>query len=193
MKIILASKSPRRKEILENLNIDFEIITADTDETSDLSSPEKLVEELAFRKAEAVKKLLIKEDKFSKEYVIIGCDTVVCKDGNILGKPKNREESRQMLNLLSGDSHSVISGLAVISEDKTTVSHEVTKVYFDSLSTSEIEAYITTGECDDKAGAYGIQGLASKFIKGIDGCYFNVVGLPVNLLYGVLKDFNIQI
>ena len=193
MKIILASKSPRRKEILKNLNIDFKIITADTDEDSDIPSPEKLVEELAFRKAEAVKKLLIKEDKFSNECVIIGCDTVVCKDGKILGKPKSREESRQMLNLLSGDSHSVISGLAVISKNKTTVSHEVTKVYFDTLTNSEIEAYIATGECDDKAGAYGIQGLASKFIKGIEGCYFNVVGLPVNILYSILKDFSIQI
>ncbi|MBR4073673.1 MAG: septum formation protein Maf [Clostridia bacterium] len=188
MKIILASKSPRRKEILENLNINFEIITADTNESSCLTCPEKLVEELALRKAEAVKNLLIKKNKFTPDSVIIGCDTVVSKGGKILGKPENRTEAKKMLENLSGSEHKVISGLAVITADKTMLSHEVTKVYFDKLSLEEITAYVATGECDDKAGAYGIQGIAGKFIKGIEGCYFNVVGLPVNLLYRMFKD-----
>lgn len=188
MKIILASKSPRRKEILENLELDFEIITADTDEDSDILDPQKLVEELAFRKANAVKELLIKENKYSCESVIIGCDTVVANDDNILGKPKDRADAVSMLRSLSGKKHRVISGLAVIKGDKTIISNEVTEVLFDNLSETEIENYVNSGECDDKAGAYAIQGLASKFIKGINGCYFNVVGLPVNLLYNTLKE-----
>ncbi len=192
MKIILASKSPRRREILSNLNIDFEIITADTDESSDIKSPEELVEELAFRKAQAAKDLLVSSGDFEEDYVIIGCDTVVSKDGKILGKPENREDAIAMLTLLSDSEHKVISGLAVLKGGKTLISHEVTNVYFDKLSDEEIIGYVSTGECDDKAGAYGIQGLASKFVKGINGCYFNVVGLPVNLLYRTLKELNVE-
>ena len=192
MKIILASKSPRRKEILSNLNIEFEIITADTDESSDIIFPEALVEELAFRKAFAVKELLSAQGDYGEDYVIIGCDTIVSKDNKILGKPENREDAISMLTMLSDSEHKVISGLAVLKGNEKTVSHELTKVYFDKLTADEIKSYTETGECDDKAGAYGIQGLASKFIKGIDGCYFNVVGLPVNLLYRIFKELEIQ-
>ena len=120
--------------------------------------------------------------------VIIGCDTVVSKDELILGKPKDRKDASLMLKTLSGNEHQVLSGVALIKGDKAVVSHEVTKVYFDDLSEKEIEDYIASGESDDKAGAYGIQGLASKFVKKINGCYFNVVGLPVNLLYRMLKE-----
>lgn len=190
MKIILASKSPRRKEILSNLNMDFEIITADTDESSDITQPEKLVEELAFRKAQAVKNLLIGQNELTYDCVIIGCDTVVSKDNKILGKPKDRVDAALMLRMLSDSEHKVVSGLAVLKGDKAIISHEVTKVYFDKLSEEEINDYVASGESDDKAGAYGIQGLASKFIKGINGCYFNVVGLPVNLLYSILKELS---
>ena len=188
MKIILASKSPRRKEILENLKLDFEIITADTNEDSDIKDPQKLVEELAKRKAEAVKNLLIAENKYSLDDIIIGCDTVVANDNVILGKPKDRDDATSMLHSLSGKKHRVISGLAILKGEKSFISNEVTEVLFDNLSETEIENYVKTGECDDKAGAYAIQGLASKFIKGINGCYFNVVGLPVNLLYNALKE-----
>ena len=188
MRLILASKSPRRKEILTNLNMDFEIITADEDEDSDIVSPHKLVEELAFRKANAVKKLLESKGEFTDNTIIIGCDTVVSKDDLILGKPKDRKDAYLMLKTLSGNEHQVLSGVALIKGDKVVVSHEVTKVYFDDLSEKEIEDYIASGESDDKAGGYGIQGLASKFVKKIDGCYFNVVGLPVNLLYRMLKE-----
>ncbi len=192
MKIILASKSPRRKEILSNLNINFEVITADTDESSDITVPEKLVEELALRKAGAVKDMLISQGNFGEDCVIIGCDTVVSKDGKILGKPKDRKDAVLMLESLSDSEHKVISGLAVLKGNDALISHEITRVYFDKLSDEEILSYVSTGESDDKAGAYGIQGLASKFIKGIEGCYFNVVGLPVNLLYRTLKELNIE-
>lgn len=187
MKIILASKSPRRKEILENLALDFEIITADTSEDSDIRDPQKLVEELALRKAGAVKNLLISKNEYSSDLVIIGCDTVVANDNKLLGKPKDRADAVSMLRSLSGKKHRVISGLAVLKGDKKIISNEVTEVLFDDLSEKEITDYVKSGESDDKAGGYAIQGLASKFIKGINGCYFNVVGLPVNLLYNALK------
>ena len=193
MNIILASKSPRRKEILENLNVDFKILTAETDENSDTTVPELLVKELALKKATAVKELLIKENEFTDDTVIIGADTVVCKDGQILGKPKDRQNAAEMLRLLSGDKHSVISGIAVIYGETYLSECETTSVYFDALTDKETDSYISSGECDDKAGAYGIQGFASKFINRIDGCYFNVVGLPVNLLYRMLKELKIDI
>ena len=190
MEIILASKSPRRSEILQNLNIKFTVITAETDEASDTKDPEKLVEELALKKALAVKELLEGQNRFDTNTLIIGADTVVCKDGEILGKPKNKADAKRMLKALSNDSHRVISGISVITADKQISAHEVTTVCFDAITDDEIDEYISTGECDDKAGSYAIQGLASRFIKGINGCYFNVVGLPVNLLYKILKSIN---
>jgi len=189
MKIILASKSPRRKEILENLKIDFKVLSADADESTDIAEPKALVKELALRKAEAVKNLLIKNRQYSDDTVIIGCDTVVYSNGKILGKPKDRKDAFQMLKELSGKCHTVTSGIALVKKDKTLIDSETTTVFFDDITDGEIEEYVATGESDDKAGAYGIQGLASKFIKGIEGCYFNVVGLPVNLLHKMLKKF----
>lgn len=193
MNIILASKSPRRREILENLNVKFSIVTAETDENSNTLNPQELVKELALKKASAVMEKLIAENKFTDDTVIIGSDTVVSKDGKILGKPKDRENAKEMLNMLSGDSHKVISGIAIITSNRKLTAAETTDVYFDKMSEHEIKAYIDSGECDDKAGAYGIQGKASRFIKKIDGCYFNVVGLPVNLLHNMAKELNIDI
>lgn len=193
MNIILASKSPRRREILENLDVDFSIITAETDEISDTQNPEELVKELALKKASAVMEKLISENKFTADTVIIGSDTVVAKDGKILGKPKDRQNAKEMLCMLSGDCHKVISGIALIVGERKMTSCETTEVYFDKLTTEEIETYVSTGECDDKAGAYGIQGKASRFIKKIDGCYFNVVGLPVNLLHNMARKMEINI
>lgn len=192
MNIILASKSPRRREILNTLNVKFNIVTAETDENSDTQNPEELVKELALKKASAVMEKLIAENKFTDDTVIIGSDTVVSKDGKILGKPKDRENAKEMLNMLSGDSHKVISGIAIITSNRKLTAVETTDVYFDKMSEYEIKAYIDSGECDDKAGAYGIQGKASRFIKKIDGCYFNVVGLPVNLLHNMAKELNID-
>ena len=187
MKFILASKSPRRREILADLGLEFEIITADTDESCELTDPRAFVEELALRKGRAV------ADKLDDDTVIIASDTVVACGGEILGKPQDRADARRMLGMLSGTKHDVISGVALISKDKEAVASEVTHVIFDTLSDSDKEIYLNSNEPYDKAGAYAIQGLASMWIKGIDGDYFNVVGLPVKRLHDLLlSEFGID-
>lgn len=193
MKIILASKSPRRREILQNLGVKFDIITSETDETSDITDPCELVEELAFRKATDVYVKVKNNGAISKNTVVIGCDTVVSCNGEILGKPKTRDEAFRMISMLSGRSHNVISGIAVIFNDKIIVRHEITKVFFDKLNDNDINKYISTEEPYDKAGGYAVQGLASRFISRLEGCYFNVVGLPVNLLYRITKELDLDI
>lgn len=183
MKIILASKSPRRQEILTNLGYDFEVITAETDESFDISEPSKLVMQLAKRKAYTVADLHCDNNS-----VIIACDTVVATENEILGKPKDKQDARRMLSELSGNIHSVYSGLCLIKGDKILTDYCKTDVYFDKLTEKDIDWYISQNEWSDKAGGYGIQGKASVFIRKIDGDYFNVVGLPVNLLYKMLKE-----
>ena len=187
MKFILASKSPRRREILSELGLEFEIITADTDESCDLKDPCAFVEELALRKGLAV------ADRLGDDKIIIASDTVVACGGEILGKPTDRDDAERMLNLLSGSRHQVISGIALISKQKQAVASEVTQVIFDTLTASDKEIYLSSSESYDKAGAYAIQGLASMWIKGIEGDYFNVVGLPVKGLHDLLlKEFGID-
>lgn len=183
MKYILASKSPRRREILENLGIQFEIVTAETDESDTETDPRLLVERLAARKGEAVRRLLEESGRaLDDDTVIISSDTVVAVDGKILGKPQNREDAYRMLKLLSGRSHQVVSGISLIGKDRSEATHEVTHVEFDELDEETLDRYLSTAEPYDKAGAYAIQGLASAWISGIRGCYFNVVGLPVHRL-----------
>ena len=182
MRLILASKSPRRREILENLGLEFEIVTADTDESSDLTNPYALVEELSRRKGEAVRELLLSQGQDLTDTVIIASDTVVSIDGEILGKPCDREDAIRMLRSLSGREHEVVSGICLIGKDTLGVSHEITKVVFDELDQETIDAYIEKAQPYDKAGAYAIQGLASAYVSGIKGDYFNVVGLPVHAL-----------
>lgn len=188
MRYILASKSPRRREILANIGLEFDIITADTDESSNLQDPIKLAEELALRKGQAVFEKLSNEGTVSEEDIIISADTVVACNGEILGKPKDREDAKRMLKLLSGNKHSVVSGVALIQNGKDYVSHSETRVYFDDISDEDIDRYINTAEPYDKAGGYGIQGFASLWVNRIDGCYFGVVGLPVNLLNKLHQD-----
>ena len=186
MNFILASKSPRRKEILEMLGIKFEIVTADTDESSTERDPHNLVELLSLRKGLAVRDRLLAEGRDLTDTVIISSDTVVAIDGEILGKPHDADDARRMLRMLSGRSHEVVSGIALIGNGTVGASHEVTEVEFDEWDDETVEHYITVAKPYDKAGAYAIQGLASAWIKGIRGCYFNVVGLPIhrlNLLY----------
>ena len=179
MKFILASKSPRRREILQNLGVPFDVVTAETDESSNEKNPERLVEELSLRKGLAVRDLLLTEGRELSDTVIISSDTVVAVDGEILGKPHDVEDAVRMLRLLSGREHEVISGISLIGCGKQVVSHDVTRVRFAPLTEENIAFYLRSSEPFDKAGAYAIQGLASMWIEGIVGCYFNVVGLPV--------------
>ncbi len=188
MKFILASKSPRRKEILEMLGLDFEIVTADTDESSTERDPHKLVELLSLRKGLAVRDRLLAEGRDLSDTVIVSSDTVVAIDGEILGKPQDADDASRMLRMLSGRSHEVVSGVALIGEGRIGASHEVTEVEFDEWDDETIEKYISVARPYDKAGAYAIQGLASVWIKGIRGCYFNVVGLPIHRLDRLYRE-----
>lgn len=184
--IILASGSPRRKEILENLGLKFRVAPAGIDENliSGEEAPDYALR-MAVQKALAVAKT-------QETGLIIGADTVVSLDGNILGKPKNAAQAKEQLTLLSGREHIVITGLGLVDkEEGRTVSAMVqTIVYFQELTEREIDAYIATGEPLDKAGSYGIQGLGAIFVRRIEGDYFNVVGLPVAKLYSLLNELN---
>lgn len=176
--IILASKSPRRKELLSLITEDFEIKSADVDETlPEGIAPDKAVEYLS-----EIKALPFKNDTDT----VIGADTVVAADGRILGKPADREDAYNMLKMLSGKWHSVFTGITVIKPTETKTTSVETKVKFFELSDEEISKYINTGECDDKAGAYGIQGKGALLVEKIDGDYFNVVGLPISTLNKLL-------
>ncbi|MDR3767382.1 MAG: Maf family protein [Butyricicoccus sp.] len=180
--LILASASPRRQELLRQIAEDFIVCPADTDETLPEGLPiAEQIETLALRKAQAV------FDTHS-DSTVIGADTMVVVDGVPFGKPADAADAARMLGILSGRAHEVITGVAVLSPQGRRVAHRVTKVYFRALTAQEIDWYIATGEPLDKAGAYGIQGKGSRFIPGIEGDYFNVVGLPVELLDTMLTE-----
>ena len=182
MRYILASKSPRRKEILSNIGLAFDVVATDTDESSELTDPIALSEELAARKAEAVRALLESRGELSEEDIIIASDTVVECGGEILGKPADRTDAMRMIELLSGRAHRVLSGIALIRGRERIVGHSETFVYMDEIDREDLLRYLDTPEAYDKAGAYGIQGYASRWISRIDGCYFGVVGMSVNTL-----------
>ena len=187
MSIVLASKSPRRKELLGLLDLDFKVITADIDETINPSLPvNDEIARLSFEKASAVSKIA------EKNSVIISADTVVVFNERVMGKPKDAADAEDMLCNLSGNTHSVITAVTVMNGDKVLTKTVNTSVTFRKLSAGEIRDYIATGEPFDKAGGYGIQGRASKFVSRIDGDYFSVVGLPVCTLSEMLKNFNID-
>lgn len=189
MRVILASKSPRRREILSMLGIKFEIVTADTDESSDITDARLLVQELARRKGEAVRELLRQRGEWNDDTLILAADTVVAANGKILGKPADEKDAAQMLTMLSDATHEVISGVALFLGDRSCAAAECTTVSFGQMSEKDIKWYVQSGEPCDKAGAYAVQGLASLFIKGLSGDYFNVVGLPVYRLNQLLLDF----
>lgn len=183
---ILASASPRRKEILTNAGYCFDIIPSDADETiEEMLSPEETVKELAKRKAEYVL------DKYP-DSVVFGCDTVVAVDGVILGKPSDEQDAFRILKMLSGRSHRVSTGVCVISAGKEICFSDTTEVSFYELSDETIRSYIATGECSDKAGAYGIQGYGSVLVKEIKGDYFSVMGLPAARAARALSNFGIE-
>ncbi len=178
--LVLASKSPRRRELLRLITNDFVIKTADVDETLPQGiSPEKAVLMLSQIKARPFR---------NESDIIIGADTVVAADSKILGKPSDDAEAFSMLKFLSGREHSVFTGVTVLSRNCEKTFYRETKVRFYSLSDNEIIDYIKTGECSDKAGAYGIQGKGALLVKEIKGDYFNVVGLPVSALYRILNS-----
>ena len=188
MNIMLASQSPRRRELLEQVGITgFQVISPDVDERVEPGlSPAGMVEELSLRKARAA------ADKTGPDGLIIAADTVVALDGAVLGKPRDREDAFAMLSALSGREHRVYTGVSVLRGDRAVTEHEETAVCFRALAPGEIWGYIATGEPMDKAGAYGIQGVGALLVRGIRGDYCNVVGLPVFRLGRMLARFGVE-
>ncbi|NBI99890.1 septum formation protein Maf [Lachnospiraceae bacterium] len=208
-RIILGSASPRRRELLEQIGLEFEIVVSDAREHYKSTRPEDIVRELALMKAEHVAKEVERREKERAEQasipgldtgeahlrnvVILGADTIVVRDGQILGKPSDEEEAFSMLKSLQGRMHQVYTGVAVLNFDGSgslrTISHaEETKVYVHEMTDEEIRRYIAAGESMDKAGAYGVQGRFAAYIDRIEGDYYNVVGLPVAYLYHTVKE-----
>lgn len=188
--LILASASPRRRELLTQAGFTFDVVPADVNEDPLASEdPRTYVVRLARDKAEAVYGQLR-----VPEAIVIGADTTVTVDGHILAKPEDAGDAARMLRKLSGRTHQVITGVAIASATGTEAAAEVTSVEFVALSDEEIAAYVATGEPMDKAGAYGIQGYAARWIPRVEGCYFNVVGLPLARIASMLKavDFAIE-
>ena len=188
MDIILASQSPRRRELLERMGLPFRTITPDIDERMERALPPgELVAAISAEKAGAV------AVQTGPDAVVIAADTVVALDGAVLGKPADESDAARMLSALSGRTHQVFTGLTVAcGADVRTVSEE-TAVTFRPLTAEEIAAYVRTGEPMDKAGAYGIQGLGALFVEGIRGDYCNVMGLPLFLLGRMLSDFGVDL
>jgi len=193
MRIILASGSPRRKELLKKIYKEFEVITSDADENISCDNPWEMVEELAARKAEAVYKEVKNVGKALKDDVlVIGSDTIVYYDGEVLGKPADEDEAKSMIAMLSERTHQVYTGVCIITsiegQESIIKLHDVTDVTFSSVDKFDIEEYVKGGSPMDKAGAYGIQDDFAKHVKKIEGDYNNVVGLPVAKIYDTLKE-----
>ncbi|MDU5649628.1 MAG: Maf-like protein, partial [Clostridium perfringens] len=186
-----ASKSPRRVEILEKIVKEFEVVQSNFDEnTIDFKGDiEKYVKDLSRNKAIEVSKRL------NEPSIVIAADTVVFQNGKVLEKPKNEEDAFSMLSSLSGNTHKVYSGICLINtyDDTVVTDCDCTEVRFSELNPRQIRNYINSGEPMDKAGAYGIQGLGGAFVEGIKGCYYNVMGLPLNKLYKALENYDITI
>ncbi|NIR49679.1 septum formation inhibitor Maf [candidate division KSB1 bacterium] len=184
-KLILASSSPRRAQLLKLLGLDFEVIESNFDEENDAYTiPEVHVLELAHKKASKVAEDI-------KDGLIVGADTIVVLEDQMLGKPTNKDQAKRMLQTLSGKPHLVYTGFAIIdSASGKAVSHfEKTEVFFRELSESEIDRYVETDNPMDKAGAYGIQDQSAIFVTKVDGCFYNVVGFPVTKFYIALQAF----
>ena len=188
--IILASSSPRRRDLLSMAGIPFKVWPAEVDEGSVEfdGTPAERAEKLAQLKACAVAGKV-------KKGLVLGADTIVVCDGRIFGKPADDDDARKMLETLNGREHLVITGIALVNAGNREIrtGHETTRVRFSRLKNREIEAYINTGEHMDKAGAYAVQGKGAFFVEGIDGCYSNVVGLPLKKLYNMLLEFGVSV
>ena len=187
--LVLASASPRRAQLLAQVGLKFEIITEATAEDIQALSPRELVEKLACKKARAVADSLT-------EQIVLGADTVVASEGKIFGKPHSREEAAKMLGALSGKMHEVITGFCLIDASGKEADYSksvVTRVFFRPLSTEEINNYLDLGEYTDKAGAYAIQGIGAQFVEKIEGCFYNVVGLPLTEVVCALAQRGVSI
>ncbi len=178
-KLILASASPRRKELLGHLKIPFEIITKNIPEESDATDPVEFTREIARAKGKAVLEEL-KTTRNTEKFYVVSADTIVCLNGKIYGKPKDKAEAREFLNELAGKTHSVFTAVVVQTSQEEFSFVEESKVTFNEISESLMERYIATGDSLDKAGAYGIQGASLTFISKVEGCYANVVGFPLS-------------
>lgn len=187
MDIVLASGSPRRKELLETLGLEFSVVPAKGEEIApEGAGPAETVMALSRAKAAEV----------AKSYpasLVIAADTIVWAEGRILGKPKSEDEAKAMLHMLSDNTHEVYTGVALMLGDKEAVSAECTKVFFRRLDDTEIDRYVATGEPMDKAGAYGIQGRAALMVKRLEGDYFNVMGLPLCRLGQMLEEIGVYL
>lgn len=221
-KIILASASPRRRELLTQIGLDFEVVISETEEKITSTEPAKVAEELSTQKAEAVWEKLVSmtasqgsvtnaerldegSEVFEPEQtsgettmtdtLVLGADTVVACDGKILGKPADTEAAAAMLTMLQGRGHEVYTGVTILYEQngerKTLTFHEKTIVHFYPMTDAQIREYVATGDPMDKAGAYGIQGFCARYIRGIEGDYNNVVGLPVGRVYQELHGLRL--
>jgi septum formation protein len=184
LKIILASTSTCRKNLLKQIKLDFQIIDPNVKENNIIRNPSKRVKTNAVLKASSV-------DENLEKTLVLAADTIVVIDGKILGKPRDDNEAKEMLRTLSGRTHNVYTGIALIDLEsgKKEVKYEMTCVTIKNLSEKEIEAYIRSGESKNRAGAYSAQGLGAVFIERVEGCFFNVEGLPVSLFYDMLKSF----
>ena len=180
--LILASASPRRRQMLADLGIPFRVMVSEADEHCECLLAEEFALTVSAKKAMAVQKIA------PEDSVVIACDTVVAYGDRILGKPADRKEAEEMLRMLSGREHKVISALCVTNGQKTVQKASVTYVSFREIGQDELQAYLASGECDDKAGSYGIQGLGGLFVSGIRGDWYTVVGMPLADLYGILKN-----
>lgn len=186
-KVILASQSPRRRELLAGMGIDFDVLTTDVEETYDPSwSPEQIVMHLSKLKLSPIDMA-----QYDPQTIFIACDTIVVVNGQIIGKPKDRADAERMLKMLSGNSHTVYSGLTVATPHKTLTDYRATEVFFDNLSDEIIQYYIDTYKPFDKAGSYGVQEWIGRVgIREIHGSFYNVMGLPTRLLWQMLSDID---
>ncbi len=182
-KLILASQSPRRREIFDMLRINYNVKISDIAEPITDEDPALQAERHAKNKALAILA------SCSKSEIVVSADTIVIIEGRLMGKPADRDEAANHLRLLSGRSHTVITGICIAQKDRWVTAHELTEVRFANISEDEIRDYVQTNEPMDKAGAYGIQGFGSQFVTRINGCYFNVMGFPVHLFYKSIRDF----
>ncbi len=204
MKLILASASQRRRELMHMCGYEFDIVPSETDEHIAESDPGRLVSRLAEEKArEVFSRLCGKEgganktraglgaDGAKEDIAVLGSDTIVYHEGRIIGKPSDEKNAYNILSALSGKTHEVYTGVAVITAKRRLVEYDVTRVAFERLSDEEIGKYIASGEPMDKAGAYGIQGPFGMFVKGIEGNYFTVIGLPLPKVYRMLASVGV--